>query len=66
MKEIALWIAGIAAGLALILLVLWGLRALSSVTTSITVHEPEPGVHCALASTTHGVAIDCWQTGVER
>lgn len=36
-------------------------RYLSSVTTRIDVVIPEPGVHCALASTSDGAAIDCWK-----
>lgn len=37
-----------------------GVRYLSSVTTRVDVVIPEPGVHCALASTSDGTAISCY------
>ena len=30
-------------------------------TTTITVHEVEPGIKCATMFTRHGAAIDCWK-----
>jgi hypothetical protein len=36
-------------------------RQFSAVTTSVKVITPEPGVHCALASTSDGAALSCWQ-----
>lgn len=35
-------------------------RYVSSVTTRVDVVTPEPGVHCALASTSDGTAISCY------
>lgn len=39
----------------------WLLRKVNSATLSVTVHEPEPGIHCAVVNTTDGVSIDCWK-----
>lgn len=48
-----------------IVAVLWiamvAIRWFNNTATSITVNEVEPGVHCALATSTDGVAIDCWE-----
>jgi len=38
-----------------------GFRSFTNTTTPIMVSEVRPGVYCALATTTDGVAIDCWQ-----
>lgn len=35
-------------------------RYASNVTTQVSVTNPEPGVHCALASTADGTAISCY------
>jgi len=37
------------------------IRWVTNVSTPVVVTEVEPGVHCALATTSDGVAIDCWQ-----
>jgi hypothetical protein len=36
-------------------------RQFSAITTSVKVITPEEGVHCALASTSDGAALDCWK-----
>lgn len=58
------WVATMAGAAAVILFGIWGIRSLNSAATSVTVHTPEPGIHCAVAVTDDGVAIDCWP--VER
>ena len=52
-----------AAALAVIavFVIMWAIRLFNNAATSITVNEVEPGIHCALATSTDGVAIDCWE-----
>lgn len=54
---VVLAIAGIIAFLTVATI---GWRYVSSVTTRVDVVTPEPGVHCALASTSDGTAISCY------
>jgi len=39
-------------------------RYFSSITTRVDVVFPEPGIHCALASTSDGTAISCYPAPV--
>jgi len=41
--------------------VVYAMRAFSSATTRITLHEPKPGVTCAAMVTSDGAAISCWK-----
>lgn len=61
LQALATWVAVGTGLLAVGLGVMWGARSLNSVATSVTVHTPEAGVHCAVAVTDDGVAIDCWK-----
>jgi len=51
---------------ALILLLIFGialgLRWFNKEMVQVVIHKVEPGIHCALATTTEGVAIDCWES----
>lgn len=40
---------------------LFGIRYLTNVSTPITVHQVKPGVNCAVATTSDGIAISCWK-----
>ena len=51
-------IVGIVLALCLVVVVM---RQFSAITTSVKVIVPEEGVHCALASTSDGTALACWQ-----
>lgn len=51
-------IVGIILALCLVVMVM---RQFSAITTSVKVITPEPGIHCALASTSDGAALDCWE-----
>lgn len=58
----ALSLVGAVTGIILaVMLVIVLQRQFSAVTTSVKVVVPEPGVHCALASTSDGAALSCWQ-----
>lgn len=48
-------------GLLLLVGLVYGLRTFSAATINVSVREVKPGVHCALAVTADGVAIDCWK-----
>lgn len=41
-------------------LLFMGVRWASNLTTQVSVVNPEPGVHCALASTGDGAALSCY------
>lgn len=63
MKALAVIVGVLAFALFLILsTVAW--RYFSSVTTRVDVVFPEPGIHCALASTSDGTAISCYPAPV--
>jgi cytochrome b subunit of formate dehydrogenase len=47
--------------LALIAGIALGLRWFNKEMVQVVVHDVEPGIHCALATTTEGVAIACWE-----
>lgn len=51
----------VAAALAFIFIVMFAVRWFNNTATKITVHEVEPGIHCALATSSDGVALDCWR-----
>lgn len=40
--------------------IVMGSRYASNLTTQVSVVIPEPGVHCALASTGDGAALSCY------
>lgn len=61
MKNVILVLVLVAAVVAALFALNAGVRYFSAITTSITVHQVEPGIRCALASTSNGTAIDCWQ-----
>lgn len=61
MKNFIVPLIGIAVICGAVFLGVSSWRYFSSVTTRIDVVIPEPGVHCALASTSDGAAIDCWK-----
>ncbi len=60
-KVIAYIIVGVLA-LLLITGIALGLRWFNKEMVQVVVHEVEPGIRCALATTTEGVAIDCWES----
>jgi len=63
MKEDTWYIIGAVVGVIFVIgAVMYGLRLFSNATTPITVHEVQPGVHCATMVTADGAAIDCWKT----
>jgi len=42
-------------------LILAGTRWFSAATVTISLHQPKPGVTCAYAVTSDGVALSCWK-----
>ena len=55
-------IVGFLAVLAVIFIVMFGVRWFNNAATKIVVHDVEENVQCALATSSDGVAIDCWRT----
>jgi hypothetical protein len=61
MKYVLGFIALVVVLVAVALGVLWVKRTVNNMTTPIDVTEVEPGIHCATAVTSDGVAMDCYE-----
>lgn len=58
------WVAGIVLTVGVVLFVgsvIYAIRTFTNRTTPIYVQEVKPGVWCATATTSDGIAISCWR-----
>ena len=44
-------------------LVLFGARWFNAATVTVSIHKPQPGITCAVVTSTDGAGIDCWEDG---
>ena len=57
-----LFFIGIALTLASIAVIsMIGMRWLNASTVAVTIHNPQPGIVCAVATSADGVGISCWE-----
>ncbi len=61
MKNVIAFVVLAIGVVALIGAFIYGLRTFTNKTTPIYVQEVKPGVWCATATTSDGVAISCWK-----
>lgn len=67
MKQFLVVVAIGAAIIGVCFVIVMGSRYASNLTTQVSVVYPEPGVHCALASTGDGAALSCYpETWVKK
>ena len=55
-------IAGVILAIVVIFIGMFAVRWFNNAATKIVVHDVEDNVQCALATSSDGVAIDCWRT----
>lgn len=61
MKAWVIYTLSILAALVIIAAVIYGLRLFTNISTPITVHQVQPGITCAVMTTTDSVAMSCWK-----
>lgn len=51
-------------GLALVFIAAFmiGMRWFNASTVAVTIHNPQPGIVCAVATSADGVGISCWES----
>ena len=57
-KEMIITVIG---AIAAMFVIVFAMRLFSSATTTVSVIEPEKGIHCAKMVTGDGAAISCWK-----
>ena len=61
MKVIIWYIGFVSLIIVLVFTIVMAVRSYTNAATPITVSSPKPGISCALATTSDGVAISCWK-----
>lgn len=61
MKAVFVYVGGAIGVIALMFMISFAMRFLSNRATPISVQQVKPGVSCATAVTSDGVAISCWK-----
>lgn len=54
-------VIGIVFIVAIAALVMFGMRWFNAAAVVVSIHNPQPGITCAVATSADGVGIDCWE-----
>lgn len=60
-KEIAGYLAIILVVIIAVAGIVFGVRSFTNITTPIAIYTPKPGITCAMATASDGVALSCWK-----
>lgn len=60
-KQIALFVGFALVVIAVIAASMLGMRWVNASTVAVTIHSPQPGIVCAVATSADGVGISCWE-----
>lgn len=61
-NDIALFVGLALVVIAVVAASMLGMRWVNATTVAVTIHNPQPGIVCAVATSADGVGISCWES----